>query len=1046
MAGRAESSVPGSRQNVCVTGAGGYIASWLVKLLLSRGYAVHATVRDPSKLPPAPVRNCLCYGPRCGTDRARRTLFQNAHLGRLEGASENLRLFKANVLDQDSLAAAVAGCQGVFHAACPVPTDKAEVLAPAVQGTLNILQACSANNVQKVVVVSSTAAVHFNPNWPRDRPKDENCWSDISFCEKNEDWYMVAKVIAEKTALEYAEKTGLNIVTACPTMALGPLLRPVVNVSHEFLIYIIKGGPTVMKNIPWHIVDVRDVADALLLLYEKEESTGRYICAPHHISAKDLVNLLKKARPNYNYVNCDDDLDPNSIVTPLMSEKLKNLGWKPREKLEETFLDSIEYYEKARLLQDIEGRPCQLAPDSPSTAALRTTSSYLRRRRLQRHGRRCNGVRDRRRRVHRLVTCEAAPLPRLHGDKKTAHLRRLENAAENLRVFKADLLDYDAMAAAVAGCQGVFHVATPLQMLGPAVTGTTNVLKAASAASVRRVVVVSSIVAVEINPKDWPQGKVRDESCWSDREFCRSIELVPGGKIISEEAALEYGRRTGLDVVTINPGLVFGPLLQPTVNASSQFLVYLLKGGPDQVRNKLWHIVDVRDLADAMLLLYEVPEASGRHICAPHVISVRDLVDLLRSMYPDDYPFITKESICDRDHPAPMTSDKLKKLGWSCRPLEETIADTVGFCQRAGFLEDAGRETPCHINFEYTSKMPAAAAAGNAERAVCVTGAGGYVASWLVKLLLSRGYTVHGTVRDLSDRKTAHLKQFENASEKLKLFRADLLDYDAMAAAIAGCQGVFHVATTVPSGKITDPEREMLGPAVNGTTNVLKAASAANVRRVVVVSSMVAVEIDPKDWPKDKIKDEGCWSDKEACKKNEDWYSVAKITSEQAAIEYGKQNGLDVVTINPALVFGPLLQPTLNTSCQFLVYFLKGGPDQTRNKLWHIVDDSTSGTPPMLFCCSSGRHICAPHFISARDLLDLLKSMYPDDYPFMSRESICDTEHPAPMTSEKLMKLGWKARPLKETIADTVEYCQQAGFLVEVEGTPYRFPPLYNKI
>ena len=52
---------------------------------------------------------------------------------------------------------------------------------------------------------------------------------------------MVAKVVAEKTALDYAEKSGLNVVTVCPTMALGPLLRPVANVSHEFLIYIIKG-------------------------------------------------------------------------------------------------------------------------------------------------------------------------------------------------------------------------------------------------------------------------------------------------------------------------------------------------------------------------------------------------------------------------------------------------------------------------------------------------------------------------------------------------------------------------------------------------------------------------------------------------------------------------------------------------------------------------------------------------------------------------------------------------------------------------------------
>jgi len=338
-------------------------------------------------------------------------------------------------------------------------------------------------------------------------------------------------------------------------------------------------------------------------------------------------------------------------------------------------------------------------------------------------------------------------------------------------------------------------------------------------------------------------------------------------------------------------------------------------------------------------------------------------------------------------------------------------------------------------------------AAGSRET-VCVTGAGGYIASWLVKLLLARGYTVHGTVRDLGEKKTAHLKLLENASENLELFKADLLDYDAMAAAIVGCQGVFHVATPVPSGKITDPEREMLGPAINGTTNVLKAASAANVRRVVVVSSMVAVEIDPKDWPKDKIKDEGCWSDIEACRDNEDWYSVSKITSEQAALEYGKQTGLDVVTVNPAVVFGPLLQPTLNTSCQFLVYFLKGGPDQMRNKLWHIVDVRDTADALLLVyeaTETSGRHICAPHFISARDLLDLLKSMY-TEYPFMSKESICDLDHPAPMTSDKLMKLGWKVRPLKETIEDTVEFCQKAGFLEDVAGEPCRFPDVYNKI
>ncbi|VAI19072.1 unnamed protein product [Triticum turgidum subsp. durum] len=297
-------------------------------------------------------------------------------------------------------------------------------------------------------------------------------------------------------------------------------------------------------------------------------------------------------------------------------------------------------------------------------------------------------------------------------------------------------------------------------------------------------------------------------------------------------------------------------------------------------------------------------------------------------------------------------------------------------------------------------------AEGNAGsgKTVCVTGAAGYIASWLVKLLLSRGYDVHGTVRHLGEEKTGHLRRLENASENLRLFQADLLDYDAMAAAIVGCQGVFHVA----------------------------------------------VEINPKDWPQGKIRDESCWSDKEFCRSNESWYPVAKIAAEAAALEYGRATGLRVVTLNPALVFGPLLQPTINTSSQFLIYFLKGGPDETRDKLWHIVDVRDVADALLLLYEApeaTGRHICAPHFITARELLGLLKNMYPG-YPCIAEESIRDMDHTAPMTSGKLEKLGWSSRPLRETITDTVEFCREAGFLEDGDGddTPCRFPPLLNRV
>ena len=88
------------------------------------------------------------------------------------------------------------------------------------------------------------------------------CWQD---------WYMVAKVIAEKTALEYAEKNGLNVVTVCPTMALGPLLRPMVNVSHEFLLYIIKGCIIFVVIFCYFLLVIRIITDIKFSCYLLEK-------------------------------------------------------------------------------------------------------------------------------------------------------------------------------------------------------------------------------------------------------------------------------------------------------------------------------------------------------------------------------------------------------------------------------------------------------------------------------------------------------------------------------------------------------------------------------------------------------------------------------------------------------------------------------------------------------------------------------------------------------------------------------------------------------
>lgn len=314
-------------------------------------------------------------------------------------------------------------------------------------------------------------------------------------------------------------------------------------------------------------------------------------------------------------------------------------------------------------------------------------------------------------------------------------------------------------------------------------------------------------------------------------------------------------------------------------------------------------------------------------------------------------------------------------------------------------------------------------------RVVCVTGAGGYVASWLVKLLLSKGYHVHGTVREPTDEKNAYLYKLEKASENLKLFKADLLDYNSLYKAIEGCTGVFHVASPVPPSAVSNPEVELIEPAVKGTLNVLKACQEAKVKRVVVVSSVAAVIMNPL-WPKDQVKDETCWSDKEYCRKTENWYCYSKTEAEREALEYAERSGLDVVTVCPSLVLGPLLQSsTVNASSMVLIKLLREGYESLENRL-RIIVDVRDVVEALLLAYekleAKGRYICTAHKIKVRDLVEKLRSVYPNyNYP----KNFIEKEEEENFSSEKLQKLGWSYRTLEETLVDSVESYREAGLL-----------------
>ncbi|XP_022855354.1 cinnamoyl-CoA reductase 2-like [Olea europaea var. sylvestris] len=314
-----------TNNTVCVTGAGGFVASWLVKLLLSKGYTVHGTVRNPAD-------------------------DKNVHLRNLDNVVGKLELFKADLLDYDSISAAIKGCNGVFHVASPVPpasvpNPEVELIEPAVKGTLNVLKACSEANVGRVVYVSSSAAVVMNPNRPKGQVIDETCWSDREYCRSSNNWYCLSKTLAESEAWEYAKRSGLDVVTVCPTGVFGPMLQNTANSSSLVLIKLLKGHEEV-ENKTRLIVDVRDVAEALKLVYEKPEAEGRYICSAYMLKTEDIVEELMKIYPDYKYPK---RFTEGAELGNLSSEKLQRLGLKYRP-LEETLVDSVESYKQAWVL------------------------------------------------------------------------------------------------------------------------------------------------------------------------------------------------------------------------------------------------------------------------------------------------------------------------------------------------------------------------------------------------------------------------------------------------------------------------------------------------------------------------------------------------------------------------------------------------------------------------------------------------------------------------------------------------------------------------
>nr|UUJ74923.1 cinnamoyl-CoA reductase [Cephalotaxus hainanensis] len=315
---------------------------------------------------------------------------------------------------------------------------------------------------------------------------------------------------------------------------------------------------------------------------------------------------------------------------------------------------------------------------------------------------------------------------------------------------------------------------------------------------------------------------------------------------------------------------------------------------------------------------------------------------------------------------------------------------------------------------------------------VCVTGASGFIASWLVKLLLDRGYVVRATVRDLGNPdKTRHLSALEGAKERLQLVKANLLEMGSFDAAIDSCEGVFHTASPFFHG-VQDPQADLLEPAVKGTLNVLDTcAKTSSVKRVVVTSSMAAVAYNRRSRAPDVVVDETWFSDPEYCREVQGWYLLSKTLAEETVWKMAKEKGIDIVTINPGMVIGPLLQPTLNTSCAAILQLMNGSstfPNLTFG--WVSVKDvAEAHILAFEVPFAKGRHLLVDEVAHYSEIVKILRKLYPgcslptksaDDKPFPPTFKV---------SKEKVEKLGLKYTPIEEALRQTVESLMEKKML-----------------
>ncbi|ETO23246.1 hypothetical protein RFI_13935, partial [Reticulomyxa filosa] len=263
---------------VLVTGATGFIAGHVIKQLVERGYRVRGTVRNN------------------GAQDKHKPIYN------LSKSKGDIELVECDLSLDKNWDKAVEGCEYVLHTATVRKTymhagnkAKEDIIAPVVEGTRRILEAClKSKTVKKFVYTGSGAAMNAFGWNNHPRPRDviyvsSEVWTDLTKPMVTD--YAKSKVLAEQLAFDFVKTHNypFQVVSICPAHCFGPLLYP--RLPNCML-------PTVFAFSPVHpissthviLCDVRDVALAHVNALTSDKANGnRYLIASDSLWEKDIA-------------------------------------------------------------------------------------------------------------------------------------------------------------------------------------------------------------------------------------------------------------------------------------------------------------------------------------------------------------------------------------------------------------------------------------------------------------------------------------------------------------------------------------------------------------------------------------------------------------------------------------------------------------------------------------------------------------------------------------------------------------------------------------